>query len=39
MLLSLNLVQYSLLNYMCDIYSKNISAKKYILLIVFYSGN
>jgi len=27
MLFSLNLVKYSLLNYMCEIYSKNISAK------------
>jgi len=43
MSLSLNFIKYSLLNYICEIYSKNISAKtclekiKYILLIVFYS--
>jgi len=43
MLLKLYLVKYGLLNSMCEIYSKNISAKtclkkiKYIFLIVFYS--
>jgi len=38
MLLSLNLVEYSLLNYMCEIYSKTCLEKnKYILLIVFFT--